>query len=99
MIILFFFTSLFIALSTIGYGFFIIRMLKFNDFDYNYGLVGILGLFTLSVVAGLTHLFFPHNYIHNLVIIILGILNFVFFNKKKFREFKHLFIIFSLLFI
>lgn len=99
MIILFFFTSLLIILSTVGYGFFVIRLLKFKNFDYNYGLVGVLGLFALSIIAGLTHLFLSHNFIHNSIILIIGFIAFIFFNKKKFKEFKYLFIIFLLLFI
>ena len=53
-----FIISILVLLSTIGYGFFLIKLLKFEKFDYNYGLVGILGLFTLSVIASYTHLFF-----------------------------------------
>ena len=75
MLILFFIFSLLILLSTIGYGLIVVKLLKFEKFEYNLGLVGILGLFTLSIIASYTHLFFPHNYIHNLIIILIGLLS------------------------
>ena len=65
MLFLFFFTSLIILLSTIGYGLIFTKLFKFEKFNYNYGLVGILGLFILSIISSYTHLFFSHNHIHN----------------------------------
>lgn len=61
--------------------------------------MGLLGLFFLTIIANLTHIFLPHNYIHNLIIIFLGFLIF-FLNKKfSFKNFKYLLVIFILLFI
>ncbi len=99
MIILFFITSLFVLLSTVGYGFIAIKFLKLEKFDYNYGLIGILGLFNLSIIASTTHLFLPHDYIHNIIVIILGLISFTFFNKRRFKELKYILIIFFLLFV
>ena len=99
MIFYFFFISLIILLSTIGFGLITTRLLKFENFNYNYGVIGILGLFSLSVIASLTHLFFPHNYFHNLLLIIIGILGLFQFNKKNFKEINYILIIFSLLFL
>ena len=56
--------------------------LKFEKFEYNYGLTGILGLFCLSIISSYTHLFYPHNYTHNVIIIFLGLLGLILFNKK-----------------
>ncbi len=99
MLILFFFLSFIILLSTIGYGLIITKLLKLEKFNYNYGLVGILGLFNLSIISSYTHLFISHNYIHNLAILLLGILSLFLINKEKLKEFKNIFCIFSLLFI
>ena len=99
MLILFFIFSLLILLSTIGYGLIVVKLLKFEKFEYNLGLVGILGLFTLSIIASYTHLFFPHNYIHNLIIILIGLLSLNLKSKKGIKDFKYILIIFILLFI
>ena len=99
MLIIFFLVSLIICLSTVGYGLIINNLLRFGNSNYNYGLIGLLGLFFLSILANLTHIFLPHNYIHNLIIIFIGLFSFLL--KKKFflKNFKYLMLIFSLLFI
>jgi len=99
MLILFFIFSLLIFLSTIGYGFILVRFLKFEKFEYNYGLTGILGLFCLSIISSYTHLFYPHNYTHNVIIIFLGLLGLILFNKKFLKKIKYILVIFFLLFI
>ena len=99
MLILFFIFSLLILFSTLGYGLITIRILKFEKLNLNYGIIGIFGLFLLSIVSIYTHLFFPHNKIHNLIVIFFGILSLLLLEKKKFFEIKYLFIIFILLFI
>ena len=70
---LFFLISSLILLSTIGYGLIITKLLNFENLNYNYGLIGILGLFILSVIASFTHIFLPHNYIHNIIVILIGL--------------------------
>ncbi len=95
----FFLISLLILSSTIGYGLIITRFLRLENFNYNYGLVGILGLFFLSIIASITHLFIPHNYVHNISIILLGFITLIILDKNKFEKFKYLLIIFALLFI
>ena len=83
MIILFFLISFLILLSTLGYGLFVTKFLNIKEFNYNYGLVGILGLFTLSIISSYTHLFLPHNFSHNLFVYSVGIVCFFFFEQKK----------------
>ena len=99
MLILFFIFSLIILLSTIGYGLITIRLLRFEKSNLNYGLVGILGLFTLSIISSYTHIFYPHNYTHNLIIIFFGLLSLIFLNKNFLKESKYILAIFFLLFI
>ena len=97
--LLFFFSSLLILLSTIGYGLIFTKLIKFENFNYNYGFIGILGLFFLSIIAGLTHIFMPHNYTHNIIVIIIGLISLIIFDKKKFEKLKYIIVIFSLLFV
>lgn len=96
---LFFITSLIIALSTLGYGFFTLRFLKLDNIILNYGLLGILGLLLLSIVGSYTHLFFAHNYIHNIIIILIGLIFLIKFKKKNYQQLKILLFFFILLFI
>ena len=91
--------SLIILLSTICYCLIEIRFLRFEKSNLNYGLVGILGLFTLSIISSYTHIFYPHNYTHNLIIIFFGLLSLIFLNKNFLKESKYILAIFFLLFI
>ena len=78
-ILLFFLCTLAITYSTLGYGYLANRYLRLSF--SNIGLNGILGLFILSVLSSYTHLFFPHNYLHNLIIILFGLV--IFFKIKQ----------------
>lgn len=99
MLILFFLISFIVLLSTIGFGLIFTKFLKFENFNYNYGLVGILGLFTLSIISSYSHLLFSHNYIHNLIILVIGLVSLFIFNKEKFKQLKLILPIFILSFI
>ena len=103
MIIVFYILPLLITFSVIGYGFLISKTLNFKDEILNLGLLGILGLFTLSIISSFTHIFFPHNYFHNILLILLGLIFTIFFSKNNkqtlIKYLKFLFIIFTLLFI
>ena len=99
MLILFFLISLIILLSTIGFGLIFTKFLKFENFNYNYGLVGILGLYILSIISSYSHLFFPHNYVHNLIILLIGLVGLFVLNKEMFKQLKFLLPIFILSFI
>ena len=88
-----------ILLSTIGYGLIITKIIKFENFNYNYGIVGILGLFGLSIISSYTHLFLPHGSTHNIIIIILGLVSLIIFDNNKITKIKYTISIFVLLFI
>ena len=88
--LLFFLTASLILFSTIGYGLLFTKLLKFENFNYNYGLIGILGLFFLSVIASFTHIFLPHNYTHNIIILLIGFLSLIIIDRKKFTKLKYI---------
>jgi hypothetical protein len=100
--ILFYFTILF---SIIGYGFIFSGLNKNDEQFYNFGCVGLFGIFFLILYSYLSHLFYPHSKLHNLILVILGICLFFYYLKdeKKKIFFKKNFLlligIFSLLFI
>ena len=102
MIILLFFISLIIMLSTVGYGYFFVKISGLKYPTNNLGLIGLLGLFLLSIIASYSHILTPHSYLFNVSLIILGILFIVYeFLKKNFQisSFTNLVLIFVALFI
>ena len=98
MFFLLIFLSLIILFSTIGYGFIFLKLFKFVNFNDNLGIVGIIGLFSLSVIASYSHLLFSHNYIHNIIIIMFGIIFLIYRGLPKFKEIKFQTILFLMLF-
>ena len=101
MIFILFATSLVITFSIIGYGFLLNDFLNLKKIHTNLGLIGILGLFFLSIISNFTHIFIPHDYFHNLILIIFGLILLLYFKLgSKFKFSLNLLIItFSLLFI
>ena len=91
--------SILFLLSTIGFGFIFIKIIKLEKYTINFGTIGILGLFFLSVIASYSHIFFKHGYIHNIFLLLLGLGLFLYFNNKYRINFKILFTSFAILFI
>ena len=102
-LIYFFLTSLLIMMSTLGYGYLFIKIVNFKVEKLNLGLVGFLGLFFLSIIASYSHIFMAHSYLHNIIIIFLGLI-FLYFFSRNFKlkisfNLKLLILIFLFLFI
>lgn len=98
-IFFFFLISVIITVSTLGFGFSFTRLLGLKVFDYNYGTIGIIGLFFLSIISSYSHLVISHNYYHNIFLIILGLITFLIFGKKETKDIKIISLIFVILFI
>ena len=71
-----------IILSCIGFGFFFSFFTKFNHKEKNIGLSGLVGLFFLIIYSYFSHFFYPHNSLHNFIIILIGIIFFILFVGK-----------------
>ena len=100
MLILFTFLSFLCLFSCLGFGLLFCKLNNINHFNKNIGLVGILGLFLLNLIASLTHLFIPHDYTHNIVLLFIGIISFIYFKKKsEYNLYRIISVIFLLLFI
>jgi hypothetical protein len=84
-VFLFIFYFYLIFFSIIGYGFLFCRLSKINLREISIGIIGLVGVFFLTLISYLTIIFFPHNYIHNLIIVLTGILlvAYEFFDVKK----------------
>ena len=79
-----------IIASIIGYGLFFFKIFKNTiDLEFEYNLLGSL-LFLISL-SFFTHFFFSHGYIHNVIILLIGIILFLFnFPKEKNKIKKHI---------
>jgi len=99
--ILFISTYLILITSIIGYGLFFSAFFtsynKINVNNVSTGYVGLYGIFVLILISYLTNLVLPHNYGHNLVIFLIGIIFFLYFFfkfKKKILNDKNYFLFF-----
>ena len=97
LVFLFFFSFIFI--SILGYGFFIGVFLKFKIKNFDIGIFGLLGIFFSTFISYLTHFFFSHGIIHNLIFNILGVLFFFFYFRKYYNYFKYNFFYLGLIII
>ncbi len=94
---LYFFYFIFIF-SCLGYGY-ILTNLTNSLKKIDLGFIGLTGIFALILISYLTNYFFEHNYIHNSILIFIGITSFIYFSPKNFNELKILFLVFSILFL
>ena len=94
--------SILIMFSILGYGLiFTNKIFQKNEY-LNLPIKGIFGIFLLSIISSITNLFVPHNYIHNTLLLFVGLLIFIIFLKKGFveeKELKTIFVVFVCLFI
>jgi hypothetical protein len=87
--------------STIGYGFLFSRIVNEKLIQNNLGYMGLVGFFFISLVSIFTSFFVAHDYLHNSILHILGLMSFVyFFNRyKKINELKFLWVLIFILWI
>ncbi len=94
---------LLISLSFVGYGSILSYFLDRRLLKINIGYLGLLGLFTCTLISYTTIIFIKHNYYHNILIHLVGIIIFFYFYLSKKNNFKinikRFFTIFILLFI
>ena len=91
-----------IILSLLGYGLFFQKILRNSiDIEFEYNFLG--SLFFLTFLSYLTHFFFKHGFVHNTIIIIIGIISFIFHlfkNENLLKKYlKYIFFIFGILMI
>ena len=96
-LIIFYFLILF---SILGYG----RIVTIFNSNYQASSFdGLIGISILILISFITNLFFPHNFIHNSIIILFGLFFFIFDLKNNYvnrlKELKLLLLIFSIIFI
>jgi len=96
-LLLFYFTILF---SILGYGK-LVTLFSSNDQDIDFQ--GFNGIALLIIISYLTNFFFPHNFLHNSIVILFGLSIFLFDirknYKKKIKEYKLIILVFLIIFI
>jgi len=92
---------LIILFSSLGFGLIFFKITKINIKNFNFGYAGLCGIFFLIFISFVTHLFLPHNSLHNSIIHTFGLIYFLLFLVKKKESRKDLIklIIIILLFI
>ena len=88
-----------IPISTVGYGLTFLYVGNNKKLDSNFGYAGLFGVFFLIFYSYITHLFFPHGKIHNLFLVILGIILFSFFAITKLKKIKKKLLFFLIIFL
>ena len=91
-----------ILISIIGYGLIFLKLLKIKLDYINFGYTGLFGIYILIVYSYFSNLFIAHNESHNLVILFIGLILFIYSIKQKYSLYKNeiffSLIVFSLLF-
>ena len=90
-----------IVLSVVGHGVLAIKLTKTNISLEEIGFVGLVGIFFLILYSYFTHFFISHDYIHNIVFIIIGLVSIYHFRSKILikKNLIFLFSIFSFIFL
>ena len=96
-LIIFYFLILF---SILGYG----RIVTIFNSNYQASSFdGLIGISILILISFITNIFFPHNFIHNSIIILFGLFLFIFDLKNNYsnrlKQLKLLLLVFSIIFI
>ena len=68
-----------IIFSVVGYGQFFSYITNTKDISKSFGYSGLLGLFFLTIYSYLSNLIIAHGLIHNSIILLLGILSYLYF--------------------
>ena len=71
-----------IIISLIGYGYLFERLFYKEILESNFGYTGLRGIFLLIFYSFLSHFFFAHGYIHNVILTLLGVIFFTFYILK-----------------
>ena len=89
---------LIILFSIIGFGYLSSKILSIR---LSLGELGLSGILFMTILSYITNLAFPHNFIHNSIFLVLGLVAcFLLFRKRLFKKrIKLIFIISSMLFV
>ena len=89
---------LIILFSIIGFGFI---SSKFLSLRLSLGELGLSGILLMTILSYVTNFFFAHNFLHNSIFLILGLIAFFMLTKKRLlrKKMKLILLVSTLLFI
>ena len=79
---------LLILISILGYGLFSLRLFEKRLSNNNFGYVGLFGIYILPIYSYLSNFILAHSEVHNILLIILGIILFIINIIKNYSEYK-----------
>jgi hypothetical protein len=92
-----FFYYFLISFSILGFG---LVLNKFMEMKFkNLGSIGFVGIFFLILISYISSIFVPHSYFFNLIILLSGVIFFIYFFLKKNIDKKDLFCHFLVFFV
>ena len=91
-IIIFILSFYVLLLSVVGYGMFFQRVCfrtikNMNDPEVVY--IGFYGLFAITFISVISSFFVPHNFVHNILLHIFGVLSFIFIRSENKKLYKN----------
>ncbi len=91
-LIVFIFTYFLLSLNIIGYGYFFAKNITTYNKNSHIGYIGLYGIVFLTLISYLTNLIIKHDYLHNVIIQIIGIFFFFqyFLSIKEYKKNKDL---------
>ena len=84
--LIFFLSYFLIVFSVIGHGLLAINLFKIKIPTGEIGFVGLLGVFFLILYSYLSHFFISHGYLHNLILIFIGLVSLFYLKFKSFNK-------------
>ena len=92
-----------ITFSIIGHGYLFSTIVDKKLSELNFGYLGLIGIFSLISISALTSFLLSHNYVFNILLHVIGIVNFSIFlfkySEKNIYQLKQLLILFFILII
>ena len=91
-----------ILFAVLGYGFFFNSILELKKFNFDYGILGLIGVLFIIIYSYISHyLFIKHTILHNVIFLTLGFLFFINFQikNKKIEDLKLLTFFFIIIFL
>ena len=77
-----YFSLFLIITSIIGYGFLLAKIVNYKLLNLDLGNIGILGLLFFVIISYFTIFFLKHDYLHNIIFHLVGLISFYYFYKK-----------------
>ena len=87
-----------ILISILGYGLFFLGLFKKQLDCSNFGYVGLFGIYILLIYSYLSNFILAHSDLHNISLLILGVILFIFKIFKNYSKYKKEFLLTSLVF-